>query len=74
MKLPECAYCDRPAIATVHAQWTLFDWNDRETCREHVAVAENQFWRRFIDNMPPIDVWLTVWGTDELSQTLGDSP
>jgi len=74
MKLPECGWCTAPAVGTVHAQWTIFDFDDAVACEEHMLAAQSMFWRRWVDNFPPADVWITFWDVDNHVHALEDSP
>lgn len=55
----ECEWCTRLASAVVHAQWSLFDWDDAEVCEDHRAAATTRFWNRRVDGKQPVDVWAT---------------
>lgn len=62
-KWPLCEYadCARDAVAVVHAQWTIFDFDEYASC----AVHTTDFWRllraRWVDGHEPVDVWTTYW-------------
>ena len=68
----ECRWCAEPAIATVHAQWTIFDFDDQVACQEHVRHAQAMFSRRWVDGSPPVGVWVTYWETDDSASQLLD--
>lgn len=55
----ECEWCPRLAVVTVHAQWTLFDFDDALACNEHREAATRRFWNRTVDGQKPVDVWST---------------
>lgn len=71
---PECDWCERPAIGVVHAQWTLFDWDDHQVCEDHVHIAVRLFSKRYVDGQPPIGVWLRHWAREECPVRVVDSP
>ena len=74
MTVPGCAYCDRLATTTVHAQWSIFDFDEREACDEHVRIARIHFWNRLVDGARPVDLWVTRWYADKYGVTVFDSP
>jgi hypothetical protein len=74
LELIECEWCSSPASCLVHAQWTLFDWDDAYACDVHASHAQNRFWRRLVDNQPPVDVWVTWWEPGAHYVPVVDSP
>lgn len=51
--------CLQPAIGTIHAQWTVVDFVDFESCDAHYDFWVETMWKRRVDNEYPTDVWVT---------------
>lgn len=70
----ECSWCNSPATCTVHAQWTVFDWDDEYACGEHVWIARRRFENRLVDGQRVVDVWVTYWNVGLVHVPAVDSP
>ncbi len=53
----ECSWCSKPATVIIHAQWSLFDFDDEPACDEHQQAAVSMFWNRLVDGQRPMDFW-----------------
>jgi len=70
----ECEWCSSPATATVHAQWSLVDFDEAYACDDHIRQARIRFWNRLVDGQRPVDLWATHWDVGMVPRAVSDSP
>lgn len=57
--------CIAPATATVHAQWSILDYVQYESCEWHVGDMRKSLRRRTVDGLPIADLWVDWWQIDQ---------
>lgn len=50
--------CDQDAVASVHAQWTIFDFIDYRSCDTHIDDMLEGLALRTVDGKRPVDLWV----------------
>jgi hypothetical protein len=53
--------CGAAAAGTVHAQWSVVDFDDYPACDGHIHLVAGVLWRRLVDGREPVDVWIERW-------------
>jgi hypothetical protein len=61
VQLCEMEDCLERAVASIHAQWTTFDFVVYEACLTHIRAMQRYLMRRRMDGDLALDCWVTYY-------------